>query len=357
MVATDNVTLWNMETRQFVHRFTDLNPSQVRTAAFSQDGSELFIGGQFATIRWDIETRSIINRTSLTGVSQSLQVSDNGEYLLGASTSTINLFDLVLNRSLQTFNASGIRTAALSPDLNTIAAGLDEPENSVLLMDGRTGETIFTMIGHAAGINDVKFSADGLTLISASDDGTLILWDVATGQLIRQYAEHTAPVQQVEFSPAGRLAFSRSTLIADGLIGWRVESAQETVNRTYNSRYVLEISCQQRQQYGVEPFCENGIVPTPQPTPTPQATATQTPTSTPRPTLTPTHTPVPMGTIFTADGANVNVRADAGPGFALVTQVAPGTRVEIIQIREEIGWAQIRLPDGTVGWVLRGVIR
>jgi WD40 repeat protein len=45
--------------------------------------------------------------------------------------------------------------------------------------------------GHKESINSVAISADGQTVVSGSDDYTVLLWDKETGKVIRQLQGHT----------------------------------------------------------------------------------------------------------------------------------------------------------------------
>jgi WD40 repeat protein len=59
-------------------------------------------------------------------------------------------------------------------------------------------------------VGAVAFAPDGRTVLSGSNDSTLMLWDVATGRRLRTFAGHFAPVYAVAFSPDGRTALSGS---------------------------------------------------------------------------------------------------------------------------------------------------
>jgi hypothetical protein len=271
----------------------------------------------------------------------------------------IQIYDMVENAVVQTFEHTGgtINSLDYSPHDDTVITAVGEPDNSVIVWDIRTGVPRYTLIGHTAPVTTALYSPDGLQALSGAADGSLILWDLTSGQAIRAYRGHTAPIRQLQFNPEESAAHSISTILDDGIITWRVESASDTVNWVYANRYIREINCQERLQYGIQPFCENGVIPTAFPTPTSQASATPTPTSTPRPTVTPTPTAIPTGTISTTNNTAANIRSQPGPGFPLVTQAASGTVVQILEFREDIGWLFIRLPDGQEGWILRDVVR
>jgi len=139
----------------------------------------------------------------------------------------------------------------------------------------------------------------------------VILWDLATGQQVRRYIGHNGAVYSVAFRPDGGAVVSGS---ADTRVAvWRIDSSLGAlIDWTYANRYVRDITCAEREQYRVEPLCdeeqEQAVAmvstatpyPTPAPTITPLATAsptalppTEAPASTPTdlPTATATGTP------------------------------------------------------------------
>ena len=70
--------------------------------------------------------------------------------------------------------------------------------------------------------------------------------------------------------------------------------------------------------------------------------------------MSPTATPRVRG-VIQAD-SNVNVRSGPGDGFRIVGSVVPDEIVIIVNLNPDGGWLEIELLDGTVGWVLNGVV-
>jgi uncharacterized protein YgiM (DUF1202 family) len=54
--------------------------------------------------------------------------------------------------------------------------------------------------------------------------------------------------------------------------------------------------------------------------------------------------------------ANAVLRGGAGTSFDVIAQIPSGTSVEIINLARNIGWANVRLADGTTGWVISDVV-
>lgn len=99
---------------------------------------------------------------------------------------------------------------------------------------------------------------------------------------------------------------------------------------------------------------------TPRPSRTPTTTATRT--KTPRPTPTRTSPPRSTGlhiggtaTVQTTEGDRLNVRRGPGTNYGVVTSLANGSTVELLDGPTNNGgysWWQIRMSDGREGWVV-----
>jgi WD40 repeat protein len=94
--------------------------------------------------------------------------------------------------------------------------------------------------GHKAGVQAVALSRDGKTMLSGSDDKTLILWDVASGAQIRSFTGHTGKLLSVSLSPDGRLAVSSAD--DKTVIVWDVATGQALRNLTGHLDVVNEVA-------------------------------------------------------------------------------------------------------------------
>ncbi|HLA42752.1 MAG TPA: WD40 repeat domain-containing protein, partial [Aggregatilineales bacterium] len=126
-------------------------------------------------------------------------------------------------------------------------------------------------------------SPDGRFLLTGANDTTITLWDVASGEVLRTYTGNPDWIRGVAFAPDGRSFYAASD---NTITRWRLESfADGLLPWLYTYRYVEALTCQQREQYLIHPYCgEVAEVPTNIPVPTLPATATFAPTVTPTPT-------------------------------------------------------------------------
>lgn len=353
---------------------------RVQAMAYSANGQTVIFGGSLPVfagdgtaaadksflIVWDTVGRRVVSRIMLPDSLQGVpitRVALSPDSQLAASVSRgeddtqaliiWNTADGTERHRLIGFS-SPVNALAFDPNGRTVVAALGQTENGVIVWDAATGDQLLALIGHKGGVNAMAFSPDGETMLTASDDQTLILWDMSNGQPLRRFTGHTDRVVSVAFSQDGRSAISASN--RDNIFIWRIESLEDTVNWIEQNRVIITLTCAQRSQYNVKPLCLDGVVPTLTPTGTLLPTLTPTITLTPTMTFTPSPTPVPMGQIQTSNGAVANVRSGPGEGFSRVGQVADGQMVVVLDSVSELYWVQIRLDDGTPGWVLRTII-
>jgi WD40 repeat protein len=98
-----------------------------------------------------------------------------------------------------------VYSAAFSADGLTLASGAED--GTVMVWDVVSGERLQMLEGHAMSVLGVAFSPDGAVVASGSLDHSVILWDAATGERIRSLEGQPGPVYGVAFSPDGaRLA-------------------------------------------------------------------------------------------------------------------------------------------------------
>ncbi len=98
--------------------------------------------------------------------------------------------------------------------------------------------------------------------------------------------------------------------------------------------------------------------PIPSRTPLPTDTPTPTPvTPTPTPSDTPTPSATPPITGIVASLQTVNVREGPGVNFRAIKALVPGTGVQVLGQNDDGRWLNVRMEDGTEGWMSASLLR
>lgn len=157
------------------------NPSVVKALTFSPNGKILASCGDGAEINlWNTETGKLLfTFTGHQRGNRALAFSPDGKMLASADYNTIYLWNLTTRELLRKSKAGGgTHVLQFSPDGKTLVVG--KWDGKIQLLDAHTGQLLSTHIGHGSWlskINQLIFLADGKTLASASEDGTILLWD------------------------------------------------------------------------------------------------------------------------------------------------------------------------------------
>jgi WD40 repeat protein len=118
-------------------------------------------------------------------------------------------------------HSKAVISVKFSPDGQTIASASDD---QTLNLWRRDGKLLQTLKGHQSTVKDVTFSPDGKKIATASFDGTIKLWRTSDGALIKTINAHNFEVFSVSWSADGQIIASGS---ADTTIKiWRVSDGQ-----------------------------------------------------------------------------------------------------------------------------------
>ena len=135
-------------------------------------------------------------------------------------------------------HAASVNSVAYSPDGLRIVSG--STDKTVKVWDPATGKETLTLNGHSDSVNSVSFSPDGKRIVSGSDDNTLKVWDAATGLEILTFAGHSDRVWSVSFSPDGKRIVSGSD--DNSLKVWDAATGQETLTLKGHTGGVTSVS-------------------------------------------------------------------------------------------------------------------
>jgi WD40 repeat protein/uncharacterized caspase-like protein len=230
--------VWNMETLKPIKTFK-WHKSWINTLAFSPDGTRLVTGSWDSTaIVWNMETLKPIK--TLKGHEDTiwaLAFSPDGTRLVtGSSDSTAIVWNMETFEPIKTLykHEGGIFTLAFSPDGSRLVTGSDD--ETAIVWNMETFEPIKTLEGHEGSRRRhfkllrgdaarLTFSPDGTRLVTGSMNNTAIVWNMETFETIKTLEGHEDGIDTLAFSPDGtQLATGSSDKTA---IVWNMETFEK----------------------------------------------------------------------------------------------------------------------------------
>ena len=171
--------------RSGVERFTIRAPvSLYSRCAVSADGATIVFESYSGPTVCDGRSGAV--RFQLAGheIVKGFAVSEDGKTIVSTWNDNLRVFDgwsgaerLTLSGHLKWVNG-----CAVSADGATIVSASED--QTLKIWDGRSGEERLTLSGHGGGVSGCALSADGKTIISVSSDQTLKIWSTLTGKCL-----------------------------------------------------------------------------------------------------------------------------------------------------------------------------
>lgn len=269
---------------------------------------------------------------------------DGKQVLLGTFDGYALLYDAQTGELVRDYGevtSEFITQVAFSPDGTRILVIAGSESASVYRTE--TGRLLAELGEHTGLISEGAFSPDGLTVVTGSEDETIILWDMSDarmGSVIRRLNVGTA-VSSVTFALDGRTVAYSDT---NGDVHlWRgLPDLDDMLRWMYANRWLRPLTCGERSAYRLALQCAaDGSQPTPTLnavyiTPTPPNTLTPTPdltqitgTPTPIPTDVPSPLSIVYGVRWIGDGERVATTND--DGTVRVWDVATGQQRVMIE--------------------------
>ena len=188
--ATHALRVWDFSRHTEVSRLAiepdaDRTPWDFYRAAVSADGKTcalVLIAGREHQARWKLHVVDLVRHRALHDEyierPLNLALSSDGVWIALSYDSTLKVTvqELTTSRALwKVLGGTGMGHAlAFSPDdSRLVLAGRDQ---ILGVVDARTGNAINELRGHNGGVDDVSWSPDGKTLVSASNGGDVRLW-------------------------------------------------------------------------------------------------------------------------------------------------------------------------------------
>jgi WD40 repeat protein len=126
--------------------------------------------------------------------------------------------------------------------------------SDLYLWDVATKHIIRRYTGLATFPFTIDLSQDSKYVISGTSKGEVIVWNFTTGEEVSRINTHFS-VWCVSFSTDGKTAFIGTD--QGRLIEWHFadKPLSELLNWIKSNRYLHEFTCDERQQYNLEPLC------------------------------------------------------------------------------------------------------
>jgi WD40 repeat protein/tRNA A-37 threonylcarbamoyl transferase component Bud32 len=190
--------------------------ASVKAIAISLDGELLASGGDDEHVLiWNLQTRKILHTLHIgeDGVYSIAFCPDEALLATAGGDGWVRIWDVKSGQeqkedAFEAWKADFGGTVTFSPDgVHLLVAGDDD---SIIVRNrrGRRSETIIS--GHRDQIRSLAFSPDGTVFASGSRDCSVKLWDTHTRTEIGTLRGHSAFVQSVAFSPDGKTLASAS---------------------------------------------------------------------------------------------------------------------------------------------------
>lgn len=133
--------------------------------------------------------------------------SPDDSFIATAGDDTMKLWDMATGRLVYTYSGHGslVNAVAFTPDGEWLVTAGAQPDNSLHVIERRSGRMLHRLAGHTSGVQDFTFLSGGRQLLSVADDGgQAILWDLATAKLLRQFSfEGLGNLRSVAMLPSG----------------------------------------------------------------------------------------------------------------------------------------------------------
>jgi WD40 repeat protein/serine/threonine protein kinase len=249
-----DIILLDVNTAEEIQRWTG-HSADINRLGFFLDGRTAFSwDSQGTTILWDVATGTEIRHfdSEEHGGGTTVWYTPDGQALIDThSDGSIVFWDLLTGTEIRRFEGHTLEPTNIDFTADGQRAFSGGRDNTTILWDAATGSILHRFTDSIAQIPVVDMTDDG-SLGFAGD----FLWDLNTGELIRRYRNG---VFHPIFLPGNRAALMNTN---DNMELWRIDATfDELLTWTRANRYIPELTCEQRELYGLAPMCEEAPLP------------------------------------------------------------------------------------------------
>jgi len=211
----NGVVVVDTETGAIIRRTALTQTIDISSIALSGDGTRLVMAGRDTFGIQICQTDSgtpIVQSSELFSHVRSVDITPDG-----SRVASVEIPDLVVRAAdtlkvlftcpLGSAKFGGIASTVISPDGKLVAVTRIE---NILLFSMEDGHRLGVLRGHTQFVTDLRFTPDGTSLISCSQDATVRVWDLATQVCTRVLLGHTEQPQSACFDPGTGMIFSAS---------------------------------------------------------------------------------------------------------------------------------------------------
>jgi len=149
----------------------------VKHALWTKDPNIIISGGGDSALRvWDLRTGAEAKNIPVKGPLSSIEICLDNKHLTTTSGKEVSFWNASTYELVKSYNlGTELNSAALSPDSATFVTG-GTSDFWARVYDFNTGKELEVHKGHHGPVHCVRFSPDGATFASGSEDGTIRLW-------------------------------------------------------------------------------------------------------------------------------------------------------------------------------------
>jgi WD40 repeat protein len=197
-----------------IHKTLNGHNSMVLSICFSNDSKYFVTGGlDGKVVLWNVETGAQIRKFNYEDANIavfSVDVSNDNKLLATADWSGyVNIWDIETGKHIKSIKSHGGSAAyhiKFTPNgLYIISAGLDR---KLKLIETDTGEEVRTFIGHTDLVNSIDIDSATNKIITSSWDNTIRVWDFYSGLQTLKINAHNGGVYSARFDTSGKYIVS-----------------------------------------------------------------------------------------------------------------------------------------------------